>query len=95
MLCMSKQLQGPETDQLAAASKLEDDLNFYQTTNPNVAKLFNVEDTVKRPALVLLKKEEEKVVHYGKLFLLFSFFNSELYIFFWITLFGRRELPLD
>lgn len=57
-------LVGPETDQLAAASKLEDDLNFYQTTNPNVAKLFNVEDTVKRPALVLLKKEEEKVVHY-------------------------------
>ncbi|CAN4119338.1 unnamed protein product [Withania somnifera] len=57
-------LVGPDTEQLAAASKLEDDLNFYQTTNPNVAKLFHIEDIAKRPALVLLKKEEEKVVHY-------------------------------
>ncbi|KAM3399097.1 protein disulfide isomerase-like 1-4 [Capsicum galapagoense] len=57
-------LVGPETEQLASASKLEDDVNFYQTTNPNVAKLFHIEDVSKRPALVLLKKEEEKVVHY-------------------------------
>lgn len=95
MLRVSKQLQGPETEQLAAASKLEDDLNFYQTANPNVAKLFNIDETAKRPALVLLKKEEEKVMHYGKLFLLFSLFNSELYIFFQITLSDKRELPLD
>ncbi|KAJ8543930.1 hypothetical protein K7X08_025548 [Anisodus acutangulus] len=57
-------LVGPETEQLAAASKLEDDLNFYQTTNPNVTKLFHIEESAKRPALVLLKKEEEKMVHY-------------------------------
>lgn len=65
MLWLFKQLQGPETEQLAAASKLEDGLNFYQTTNPNVAKLFAIEDIAKRPALVFLKKEVEKVVHYG------------------------------
>jgi len=30
-----------------------------------VAKLFNIEDNAKRPALVMIKKEPEKVVHYG------------------------------
>lgn len=58
-------LAGPETEQLAAASKLEDGINFYQTTNPNVAKLFSIEDIAKRPALVFLKKEAEKVVHFA------------------------------
>ncbi|KAK3018801.1 hypothetical protein RJ639_005039 [Escallonia herrerae] len=56
--------QGPESEELAAASKLEDDINFYQTVNPNLAKLFHVEPNVKRPALVLLKNEAEKVSHY-------------------------------
>ncbi|KAK3027181.1 hypothetical protein RJ639_042447 [Escallonia herrerae] len=57
-------LLGPESEELAAASKLEDDINFYQTVNPNVAKLFHVEPNVKRPALALLKNEAEKVSHY-------------------------------
>ncbi|XP_060174342.1 protein disulfide isomerase-like 1-4 [Lycium barbarum] len=57
-------LVGPETKQVAAASKLENDVSFYQTTNPNVAKLFSIEADAKRPALVMLKKEPEKVVHY-------------------------------
>ncbi|KAH0749986.1 hypothetical protein KY290_029218 [Solanum tuberosum] len=57
-------LVGSATDQLSAVSKLEIDVNFYQTTNPNVAKLFNIEDNAKRPALVMIKKEPEKVVHY-------------------------------
>ncbi|XP_059300455.1 protein disulfide isomerase-like 1-4 isoform X2 [Lycium ferocissimum] len=57
-------LVGPETKQVAAASKLENDVSFYQTTNPNVAKLFSIEADAKRPALVMLKKEQEKVVHY-------------------------------
>ncbi|XP_018819528.1 protein disulfide isomerase-like 1-4 [Juglans regia] len=54
-------LVGPESEELAAASKFEDDVNFYQTTNPDVAKLFHVDPEVKRPALVLLKKETEKL----------------------------------
>lgn len=58
-------MQGPESDELAAASKLEDDVNFYQTVVPEVAKLFHIDSNVKRPALVLLKKEEEKLNHFG------------------------------
>ncbi|KAL5709797.1 protein disulfide-isomerase [Ranunculus cassubicifolius] len=54
-------LVGPQTDELAAASRLEDDVNFYQTANPDIAKLFNIDPEAKRPALVLLKKEAEKL----------------------------------
>ncbi|KAI3450560.1 hypothetical protein Pfo_007225 [Paulownia fortunei] len=57
-------LVGPDGEELAAASKLDDDVNFYQTANPNVAKMFHLEADVKRPALVLLKKEAEKVTHF-------------------------------
>ncbi|KAI4383803.1 hypothetical protein MLD38_009601 [Melastoma candidum] len=54
-------LKGPESEELAAASRSEDDVNFYQTVNPDVAKLFHLDPEVKRPALVLLKKEAEKL----------------------------------
>ncbi|XP_057448991.1 protein disulfide isomerase-like 1-4 [Lotus japonicus] len=57
-------LVGADSDELAAASKLEDDVNFYQTVIPNVAKLFHIDTNVKRPALVLLKKEEEKLNYF-------------------------------
>ncbi|TQD71292.1 hypothetical protein C1H46_043176 [Malus baccata] len=54
-------LVGPESDELAAASRLEDEVTFYQTVDPKVAKLFHLDAEVKRPALVLLKKEAEKL----------------------------------
>uniref|UniRef100_A0A2N9HVL3 Protein disulfide-isomerase n=1 Tax=Fagus sylvatica TaxID=28930 RepID=A0A2N9HVL3_FAGSY len=57
-------LVGPDSEELAAASKLEDDVNFYQTVNPDVAKLFHFDPEVKRPALVLLKKEAEKLSYF-------------------------------
>ncbi|KAB1226373.1 Protein disulfide isomerase-like 1-4 [Morella rubra] len=57
-------LVGPESEEFAAASKLEDDVNFYQTVNPDIAKLFHVDPEVKRPALVLLKKEAEKLSYF-------------------------------
>jgi hypothetical protein len=80
MPCFScHNLQGAESDELAAASKLEDGVNFYQTVIPNVAKLFHIDPNVKRPALVLLKKEEEKLNYFG-LFscsTLFSLKNNE------------------
>lgn len=67
-------MQGPESEELAAASRLEDDINFYQTAHSDVAKLFHIDPDVKRPALILLKKEEEKLNHFGLFsFLLFSF----------------------
>ncbi|KAM5584113.1 protein disulfide isomerase-like 1-4 [Rosa sericea] len=58
-------LVGPESDELAAASRLEDDVNFYQTVDPEVAKLFHIDSEVKRPALVLIKKEDEKLSYFA------------------------------
>ncbi|KAK3151902.1 hypothetical protein QOZ80_2BG0151870 [Eleusine coracana subsp. coracana] len=57
-------LSGSHSDQLAAASRLEDNVNFYQTSSPDVAKLFHIDPAAKRPSLVLLKKEEEKLTFY-------------------------------
>ncbi|PNY05140.1 protein disulfide isomerase-like 1-4-like [Trifolium pratense] len=57
-------LVGPESEELAAASRLEDDVNFYQTVDPEVAKLFNIDVNAKRPALILVKKEDEKLNHF-------------------------------
>lgn len=54
-------LVGPESEELAAASKVHDDVNFYQIVNPDVAKMFHLETNLKRPSLVLLKKVAEKV----------------------------------
>ncbi|OEL22835.1 Protein disulfide isomerase-like 1-4 [Dichanthelium oligosanthes] len=52
---------GAHSDELAAASRLEDSVNFYQTSSPDVAKLFHIDPAAKRPTVVLLKKEEEKL----------------------------------
>ncbi|KAF6168613.1 hypothetical protein GIB67_005225 [Kingdonia uniflora] len=51
-------LVGPENGELSAISKLDDDITFYQTASSNIAKLFQIDPKSKRPALVLLKKEE-------------------------------------
>ncbi|CAI9091052.1 OLC1v1025971C1 [Oldenlandia corymbosa var. corymbosa] len=58
-------LVGSSSEELAAASRLEEDVNFYQTSNPDVAKLFHIDPQAKRPALVLIKKEAEKINHFG------------------------------
>ncbi|OVA10144.1 Thioredoxin [Macleaya cordata] len=58
-------LVGSESNELSSASKLEDDVNFYQTNSPDVAKLFHIDPKAKRPALVLLKKEAEKLSHFN------------------------------
>ncbi|PWA98374.1 PDI-like 1-3 [Artemisia annua] len=54
-------LVGSESEELAAASRLDDDVSFYQTVDAKVAKLFHIDSDVKLPALVLLKKDAEKV----------------------------------
>jgi len=59
-------LQGAQSDELAAASRLEDSINFYQTSSPDVAKLFHIDPAAKRPCVVLLKKEEEKLTFFGR-----------------------------
>ncbi|CAN1346441.1 Protein disulfide isomerase-like 1-4 [Linum perenne] len=58
-------LVGPESQELAAASRLEDDVDFYQTVNPDVAKLFHLDPEAKRPTLVMIKKEDEKLSYFG------------------------------
>ncbi|XP_047085009.1 protein disulfide isomerase-like 1-4 [Lolium rigidum] len=64
VLAFLESLSGSHSDELAAASRLEDTVNFYQTASPDVAKLFHIDPQSKRPAVVLLKKEEEKVTIY-------------------------------
>ncbi|XP_073123442.1 protein disulfide isomerase-like 1-4 [Henckelia pumila] len=54
-------LVGSDSEELGAASKLEDDVSFYQTTSSDVAKLFHVDPLIKRPALAVIKKEAEKL----------------------------------
>ncbi|KAK7285646.1 hypothetical protein RJT34_20423 [Clitoria ternatea] len=49
---------GVESDKLVAASKHEDDVNFYQTIVPDTVRLFHINPKAKHPALVLLKKKE-------------------------------------
>ncbi|KAI3877481.1 hypothetical protein MKW92_007594, partial [Papaver armeniacum] len=58
-------LVGPNCDILAAVSRQEDYINFYQTSSPEVAKIFHIDPDVERPALVMLKKEAEKQVHFN------------------------------
>ncbi|GAB2275087.1 Protein disulfide isomerase-like 1-4 [Dionaea muscipula] len=57
-------LVGSESEELAAASRLDDDISFYQTVDPNVAKLFDIDAEAKRPALVLLKKTNQKISYF-------------------------------
>ncbi|EEF32816.1 protein disulfide isomerase, putative [Ricinus communis] len=57
-------LEGPESEELAAVSKLHMDVYFYQTANVDVAKLFHIDEQIKRPSLVLLKREGENHTHF-------------------------------
>ncbi|KAJ9175539.1 hypothetical protein P3X46_014085 [Hevea brasiliensis] len=50
-------LQGPHSEELAAVSKQPIDVKFYQTSNADVAKLFHIDPQIKRPALIMLKRE--------------------------------------
>ncbi|KAG4972279.1 hypothetical protein AAZX31_13G307900 [Glycine max] len=87
-------LVGPESEELAAASRLEDDVNFYQTVNPDVAKLFHIDQDVKRPALILIKKEEEKLNHFDGKFeksaIADFVFSNKLPL---VTIFTRESAP--
>ncbi|KAG8380464.1 hypothetical protein BUALT_Bualt06G0018100 [Buddleja alternifolia] len=88
-------LVGSESDELAAASKLEDDVGFYQTTSPDVAKLLHIDPQAKRPALVILKKENEKITHFGGQFTKSAIaefvFENKLPL---VTNFTRESAPL-
>ncbi|PWA42497.1 PDI-like 1-3 [Artemisia annua] len=57
-------VQGSESEELGAATRLDDDVNFYQNVDAKVAKLFHINSDAKLPSLVLLKKDAEKVTHH-------------------------------
>ncbi|CAL1404288.1 unnamed protein product [Linum trigynum] len=87
-------LVGPESEELAAASRLEDDVNFYQTVNPDVAKLFHLDAKAKRPTLVMIKKEDEKLSYFDGNFSRSSIaefvFANKLPL---VTIFTRENAP--
>ncbi|XP_047171767.1 protein disulfide isomerase-like 1-4 [Vigna umbellata] len=87
-------LVGSESEELAAASRLEDDVNFYQTVNSDVAKLFHIDPDAKRPALILVKKEEEKLSHFDGKFeksaIADFVFSNKLPL---VTIFTRESAP--
>ncbi|TKY48522.1 disulfide isomerase 1-4 [Spatholobus suberectus] len=87
-------LVGPESEELAAASRLEDDVSFYQTVNPDVAKLFHIDPDVKRPALILVKKEEEKLNRFDGKFeksaIVDFVFSNKLPL---VTIFTKESAP--
>ncbi|KAG6763551.1 hypothetical protein POTOM_030974 [Populus tomentosa] len=49
-------LEGSDTKELTAASRLHAHINFYQTDNVDVARLFRIDPQIKPPALVILKR---------------------------------------
>ncbi|XP_050212414.1 protein disulfide isomerase-like 1-4 [Mercurialis annua] len=87
-------LVGPESEELAAASRLEDDVTFYQTVNAGVAKLFHLDSEVKRPALVMIKKEAEKIGYFdgnfSKSAIVDFVFANKLPL---VTVFTRENAP--
>lgn len=65
--------QGKDAEELTAAARQEDGIWFYVTGDADIAKIFGLNN--KAPALVLLKKQNEKRSTFGMI----SFFWS------WIT----------
>ncbi|GAV66397.1 Thioredoxin domain-containing protein/Thioredoxin_6 domain-containing protein [Cephalotus follicularis] len=87
-------LVGPESEELSAASRLEDDVKFYQTVNRDVAKLFHLDPEVKRPSVVMLKEEADKISYFDGKFDKTSIanfvFSNKLPL---VTFFTRENAP--
>ncbi|KAJ0103125.1 hypothetical protein Patl1_06117 [Pistacia atlantica] len=65
VLGLLESLQGLESEELAAVSNLHTDVIFYQTTSADVAKIFQIEPDIKRPALILLEREAQDLNHFN------------------------------
>ncbi|XP_044954176.1 protein disulfide isomerase-like 1-4 [Hordeum vulgare subsp. vulgare] len=59
VLAFLDSLSGAHSDKLAAASRLEDSINVYQTASPDVAELFGVDPEARRPLVVMLEADQE------------------------------------
>ncbi|XP_044462607.1 protein disulfide-isomerase A4-like [Mangifera indica] len=68
VLAFLESLQGLESKDLAAVSNLHGDVIFYQTTSADVAKIFHIDPDIKRPAIVLLEREAQKLNHFNGTF---------------------------
>ncbi|XP_031251832.1 protein disulfide isomerase-like 1-3 [Pistacia vera] len=64
VLAFMDSLQGQDSEELAAASKMNTDVLFYQTTAVDVAKAFQFDQEIKIPALILLEKESQHLSHF-------------------------------
>ncbi|KAF2318539.1 hypothetical protein GH714_008757 [Hevea brasiliensis] len=56
-------LEGKDSEELSAVSKLHIDVSFYQTANVDAANLFY--QKIKRPTLVLVKREGLTPIYFG------------------------------
>lgn len=56
-------VEGADAEEFIAVARLEDGVEFYMTADEKIAKKFGL--TKKAPALVVLKKQNEKVAHFG------------------------------
>jgi hypothetical protein len=57
--------QGTEAEELTLAARQEEAVMFYMTSQMDVAQMFALE-LKKNPSLVLLKKQHEKHLLFGK-----------------------------
>jgi hypothetical protein len=60
--------QGKDAEELTAVARQEDGILFYMTGDVDIAKVFGLNKKV--PALVLLKKQKEKLSTFGMINLL-------------------------
>jgi len=56
-------VEGADADEFTAVARLEDGVEFHMTADDQIAKKFGLKKTA--PALVLLKKQNEKVATFG------------------------------
>lgn len=61
-------LKGEDAVEFAAASKLQPDVEFYQTIDADVAEIFGINPLIKRPALVMVKKPYGECISFGASF---------------------------
>ncbi|BBN10896.1 protein disulfide-isomerase A1 [Marchantia polymorpha subsp. ruderalis] len=77
-------LKGADAQTYSAVARQDDDVVFYQTDNKEVAEAFTFSKEAKRPSLVLLKQEAEKVSWFDG-----SFERDEL-----VRFVAENKLPL-
>ncbi|KAF5729504.1 hypothetical protein HS088_TW21G01671 [Tripterygium wilfordii] len=63
VLAFFDSFEGKDAEELAAASELHTDVNFYQTASADIARMFKIHPQRKCPVLIVLKKESGLQLH--------------------------------